>query len=427
MSSAGRKLLSAVIYRNDLEVIVHGGLHENLFKESELVLFQFIKEHLNGYGVIPSTDTIEEKVGDVLVEAPEPCEYYMAEVEKRFLQSELKRIIFSTKDLLEAQDPDAAFSDLLTQVSELNLYKKKKNLIDFRAIAELIHQEYVASNLHEDGSTLMFGWPTLDGMTGGLRGGDVCSIVGRPASGKTFMGLYNSHHAWLTGGVPLVVSMEMTNVAIGQRLAAMNTSKPLTQIIKGMLSSKGYTKMQTLLHKNKGVDRPYWLVDGNLTATVDDIVMLARQLKPTGVFIDGAYLLRNANSRLSRWDKLTENAEGIKQKISTDLNLPVVCSYQFSREATKKKKKEGEKAGLEDIYGSDAIGQLSSVVLGLFEGETIETEKRRRIDIIKGRNGESGEFIINWNFNKMDFSEVPTKKDKDGKATEDTENLQFLC
>lgn len=418
--------MSAVIYRNDLEVVVHGGLHEPLFKESELVLFQFIKNHLNGYGVIPSVDTIETQVGDVLVEAPEPCDYYLAEVEKRYLQSELKRIMFSTKDLLEAQDPDAAFTDLLTQVSELNMYKKKKSLIDFRTISDMIHAEYVAANKHEDGSTLMFGWPTLDGMTGGLRGGDVCSIVGRPASGKTFMSLYNSHHSWLTGGVPLVVSMEMTNVAIGQRLAAMNTAKPLTQIIKGMMSTKGYIKMQSLLAKNKELDRPYWLVDGNLTATVDDIVMLARQLKPSSVFVDGAYLLRNGNSRLSRWDKLTENAEAIKQRISTDLNLPVVCSYQFSREATKKKKKEGEKAGLEDIYGSDAIGQLSSVVLGLFEGESIETEKRRKIDIIKGRNGESGEFLINWNFNQMDFSEIPTVVNKEGKAVENTETLQFL-
>ena len=26
--------------------------------------------------------------------------------------------------------------------------------------------------------------------------------------------------------------------------------------------------------------------------------------------------------------------------------------------------------------------------------------------ILKGRNGETGEFLTNWNFDKMDFSEV---------------------
>jgi replicative DNA helicase len=263
-------------------------------------------------------------------------------------------------------------------------------------------------------------------MSGGIGSGDVCSIIGRPAAGKTFLELYVSRHSWKHGGSPLVVSMEMSNLAISQRLAAMEAKKGLTQLLKGMMTNKGYMTLMDALDGNKDAARPYWLVDGNLTSTVDDIVLLARQLKPSSVLIDGAYLLKHQNNRLTKWDRISENAEMIKQRIAGDLGLPVVCSYQFSREVEKKKKKDGEKAGLGDIYGSDSIGQLSSLVLGLFEEENIETQKCRKVDILKGRKGETGEFLINWDFIGMDFSEIPTEMDATGKKVKSTKELQFL-
>ena len=45
-------------------------------------------------------------------------------------------------------------------------------------------------------------------------------------------------------------------------------------------------------------------------------------------------------------------------------------------------------------------------MLGLFEEENVETLKQRRVKILKGRNGETGEFHDHWDFDVMDFSEV---------------------
>ena len=52
------------------------------------------------------------------------------------------------------------------------------------------------------------------------------------------------------------------------------------------------------------------------------------------------------------------------------------------------------------------IGQVSSIVLGLFQEEGVETMVRRKIRVLKGRNGEVGAFDINWNFTNMDFTQV---------------------
>jgi hypothetical protein len=92
--------------------------------------------------------------------------------------------------------------------------------------------------------------------------------------------------------------------------------------------------------------------------------------------------------------------------------VPVVISYQFNREV--KKGAKAANVGVENIAYTDAIGQLSSVVLGLLQDESVETMMQRRIEILKGRSGEQGSYDINWIFDVgpkfMTFSEIPKQE-----------------
>jgi len=158
---------------------------------------------------------------------------------------------------------------------------------------------------------------------------------------------------------------------------------------------------------------PFWIVDGNLTATVKDVILLARQLRPDVVYVDGAYLLRHPSPKASNWERVKDNAEALKQQLAGELGIPVVASYQFNREAAKKSM---DATGLEHIGGSDAIGQIATIVLGLFEPDSVETLNQKHVDIMKGRNGEMGGFDVNWIFDDypfMDFSQVAEKSKDD--------------
>jgi replicative DNA helicase len=248
------------------------------------------------------------------------------------------------------------------------------------------------------------GWPTVDEMTGGLLPGDVASMIGRPAAGKTFQMLYGCHHAWHEQEKPgMFVSMEMNPLAIQQRLAAMNAHVPMSKLKNAALSTTAMGKLKGALTAVSKKDVPLWVVDGNLTATVEDIWMLAEQLKPEVIYIDGAYLLKHPTEK-DRFKRVAENADLIKTRLAGD--RPVVCSWQFAKTASQKAKKKNETVGLEDIGYSDAIAQVSSLVMGLFEEESVETLQSRRIEILKGRNGEVGSFSTRWDFTGMDFTEL---------------------
>jgi replicative DNA helicase len=206
--------------------------------------------------------------------------------------------------------------------------------------------------------------------------------------------------------------MEMTTLVIAQRLAAMQTNTPLTQLLKASLSTSKMKHMKEGLQAMEDNDTGFYLLDGNLASTGEDVAMLAHQLKPDIVLVDGAYLLGHSDKRIGKWEKQSANAELLKKDIATGMGIPVVASYQFGKDSNKKKKPD-EDLTMDDVYGSDAMAQLSSVMFGLFEMDTsVAAMKRRRVSILKGRNGEAGSFYINWDFYNMNFEETVNQEDK---------------
>ena len=129
MSTIGRKLLSSIVYAGDVQTVIDMNLTPALFKDSENVLFGFISDHLKKYGKIPSPDTIEETSGleDALVEAPEPADFYLEGVEKRYLQNTMKGFMNEAATLLkdDDKDPESAFDILLNGISTLNLHRRR--------------------------------------------------------------------------------------------------------------------------------------------------------------------------------------------------------------------------------------------------------------------------------------------------------------
>jgi hypothetical protein len=90
-----------------------------------------------------------------------------------------------------------------------------------------------------------------------------------------------------------------------------------------------------------------------------------------------------------------------------------VTTFQFTKASMQHNKKKGgnQEPGLHDIAGAgQAIAELSSIALGMFQDDTPETIHRRRISILKGRYGERGQFFVNWDFGKMDFGEVTSEQ-----------------
>jgi replicative DNA helicase len=421
--------LSALVAESSISNMLQFGEIEDLFKASEVDAYQFVREFVKQYGKLPTPATIEAHTGETLVPHSEPSAYYVDLMQARHIELTLKKGMKQASDLLlpENKDPDEALKSVTETCMQLISRKHAKQVLDFRHAYDLVTGDYASKWNGVDEKGLLCGWPTLDKATGGLVKGDVLSMCGRPGAGKTWQMLYAAHFGWNKAGMEqlqnpddetpdqsrMFVSMEMTVLAIAQRLAAMQAHVSSTKLKHAALGTTSKLKMKEALTVIQGFGAPFYVVDGNLAATVEDIWMLARQLKPAAIFIDGGYLVKHPSER-DRFRRVAENSNLIKQNLAPI--APTAVSWQFAKTAAKKDKKKGEKVGLEDIGYTDAIAQDSSVVCGIFEDESIETEKHRVIDLLKGRSGETGRFKTRWDFEHMHFEEV---------EEQDVEDLQF--
>jgi replicative DNA helicase len=224
---------------------------------------------------------------------------------------------------------------------------------------------------------------------------------------NTWLTLWTALHNWTVRKLNvLYVSMEMMTLPIAQRIAALYTKQNINQLKVAGYSNPTFKKFYAGLQAMQSESAKFYVVDGNLATNVEDLFALADMLECRVVMIDGAYLLRHRNVRLDRFTRAAENVELIKRSC-TDLEMMAFCSWQFNREASKKQKKgKGEQGDLEDIGYSDAIGQISSIAVSLFQEDSVETLKHRKVQVMKGRNGEVGQFSIAWDFINMSFAQI---------------------
>lgn len=403
MANEGSKLLMGLVDsgKKGFSEFLDYQFTEEMFKGDEQDLYKFCKKHAMGYGKLPDRKTVKKWAKEHSIPLPaseaisEPPKYYYDRLSNRNLKLGLLQAMKDAEEHRQ-EDPGKALEVLTSEVIALTNHERRTHLLN---IAEdggkIVHEEYTKAVLGGDDG-LKFGWPTLDDMSGGLVGGDLVSLVGRPGMGKTYMALHGMINAWHQGMTTLFVSMEMNATPIVQRTVAMYTKTSIGELKQGTVASKKYNNMLNLMGSMKG-EQGMWVADGRLSMSVEDIMILCQQLQPDVIYIDGAYLLRRPDSyRMARHERINSNTEDVKQYLAEGLNIPAVQTFQFNRGM--KKKKDIEDVDLEDIAGSDAIGQLSSLVLGTFQDDNIETKLQRKIRILKGRSGEQGEFNINWRF-----------------------------
>lgn len=408
----GRRLLQALLQdKRGTEKFLAFGLDEDHFVGEEIDLWDQIETHMSKYGRLPKPTTIDVSIPEDL----DSAEYYLAKTRERYKYRTLRSAVMEAHSLLADKETDAAL-DIIQQASTKLIQRTGGvHLVDLMTDgAKLLDDEYTLLTKLNTNPGVLTGYPYLDSMSGGLRGGDVLVVVGRPQQGKTYQLLYMAHHAWHHQGKRvLFVSMEMKPLPVIQRLVAMHEHMSITLLRKAEIPKAKHKQLMGSMQVESDTHEKFWIVDGNLAASIQDIVLLCHQMQPDVLYIDGAYLVGNADDRrMARWDRIGTVIEMAKARIATDLGIPVIASFQFNKEGAKQK-------DLETIGGTDRIGQIASIVLGLHEKEQDEGayDARKKVDVLKGRHGESGEFWINWIFDQppfMRFDEIPSEvKDKE--------------
>lgn len=418
-ASLGSRFLSAVAGVNSAKWFQYGGRLPPLFEDDPLAqtAFVFVDQFARKHGKVPTLDTIKEATGLSLTVETSDAEFLFDQLMDRRIK---RQMALSGQDVqkLLAVKPREALAIMHKASAALTLELASPEVYDFKQAVHTLWP-WLVSKWSGEFASVPFPWPTLQNMCNGTGGGEVVSIVARTGLGKTWLMLAIALHVWRTTKQPVVfVSLEIMARKIMERLAAMYTETPMDELkfahTPNYFKKQNYKvamheKLVMLEHSDLP---PFIVVDGNLAATVEQVQSVAYRFDPIAVFVDGAYMLKHPDLRKPKHERNTDNIEAMKRDIATALDLAMFCSWQFNRDATKLK--VGEVPGPEHVGGGDGIPNTSSVMLGLFAGDQADTAAqltKRRVNILKGRDGERGQFDIDWDFFGMGFGEFdPTVK-----------------
>jgi len=289
------------------------------------------------------------------------------------------------------------------------------------------------------------GWPYLDEQTGGWQNGDFIVWVARPGVGKTWLSIHQAITAWTSGKSVLYVSMEMTLKQIGTRIASYLASLNPDLTRKGLLSNWGRERFYEAIRIMREA-RNFHLYAGNFKKNTASVEALIQELNPDLVIIDGMYLMSPANkSRVGRFEAAAYLMDELK-RMCLMTERPLVATTQFGRKAGK----GGKDGSLENIGYTDAIGTHASVILAAKLGKVrsipVRSEEldhatgeyrsrisgykkvypHRHIELMKGREGESGEFGTCFSFSPTNFSEVSIQEAVGEEAIDEEPDLEYM-
>lgn len=405
MKSVGFGLLSKLLKDNvSFSEFVESGITEHYFNADEKNVYTFIYTFFREHGVYPSFETVSRETGihlSFLQDYPnEPFTYWVGKVYQR---RSLKIAVTESQKIIDlARDGDS--ENAIEKARRMYLALEKLNpTAVVHTVGNTAIKVLERHDILQRSSNLMFGtsfgFPYFDEISGGAQPGDFVVLAGRPGTGKSFVlfKMANADHDF--GGKPVLVTFEMPAPQCARRIIAMRSKVSTTQLRIGRLSHFGRTKVAdacSLVCNKNGWEFP--IIEGSNRYTVEDLLAIVQDMGATSVFIDGAYFLRTRKKVSGKFERISEVADILKTEGAMKLGVPVIGTYQFHKRAGKKG------GGLGDIYMSDDMAQLGSMVFKLYNDEAEESSyvyswqsvEYKIIELLKGREGEKGKIRVKY-------------------------------
>ncbi len=317
-------------------------------------------------------------------------EYYARIVQAAAIRRSLNRI--SQEIIAQSHDDSKEIRVILEEAErkifeisdrhQTGTYYAAKEIVTrtFDAIEKLYHSKSEYTGIPS-------GFKELDNLTYGFQNSEFIVIGARPSVGKTALALTMAANISIRQKVPVgFFSLEMSSMAIMQRLLAMEARLDSTRLRTGMLKAPDFSRITEAC--GRIYEAPLFISDSSDLKLLD-LRAQARRMKSQQdvkiVFVDYLTLISSDNQDLPRHEQIAEVSRSLKS-LARELAIPVIALSQVRRET------EGKRPALADLRESGSIEQDADVVIFIHSDDLKSAE--REIIVAKQRNGPVGELKL---------------------------------
>jgi replicative DNA helicase len=231
------------------------------------------------------------------------------------------------------------------------------------------------------------GYPDLDRIICGMRGGHMVVVAGRPGTGKTTLAMNIAEHACGESLPVLVFSLEMSSLELTRRMLSSAGRVPLNAIDTGKIEEHTI-QITAGAQKIKGM--PLWICDrGGLgIGQIRTIARFQKRMNKTAlIVIDYIGLVRTTTTKQStRSQELGEISRQCKE-MAKELDVPVIVLAQLNRELDK----TDRDPRLSDLRDSGEIEQDADIVAFVTKSKD---DGVSRIVVAKHRHSKTGDCLL---------------------------------
>ena len=247
---------------------------------------------------------------------------------------------------------------------------------------------------------LATGFTDFDHKTGGLRGGDLVIIAGRPSMGKTTLAVNIAEYAAInpdSKASVAIFSMEMPSEQLVTRMLSSIGHVPLNSIRTGRISDDDWVRITSATSQ---LSEAKIFIDESAGLTPTELRARARRIKREHgldlVVVDYLQLMQVPGTKENRATEIAEISRGLKA-LAKELSVPVIALSQLNRAVEQRTEK---KPVMSDLRESGSIEQDADMILLIYRDEVYDKNTTRKgiaeIDLAKHRNGEIGGFLLTF-------------------------------
>jgi replicative DNA helicase len=395
MNNTEAKLISAVLQDKQVHVLLQANVDNLLRTHNDI--WEFIRNYTEKNGGVPPLNLVVEKFRDFHpVEGVGATKHHLEELQVEYLSDSLKDILRSAATEVQSGQGAEALETLITKTSEL---KKNTSVIRDIEVTDLESALAYFDNLKKQQALglvgIKTGLPGFDNyLPAGIMPGQLGVFLAYPGIGKSWLSLYFAVQAWKQGKSPLVISLEMSETEVRNRV--------FTIMGEGLWShrklSSGDIDMDDLKrwHKSHLQGKPeFHIISNDSGGDITPSVLRGKidQYKPDFVIVD--YL------QLMSPNQKSENETVRMKNLSRELKLMAIGEEVPIMAISSATPDDVTKLDTVPTLGQTAwsrqIAYDADWVLALGRGansDIIECVFR------KNRNGFMGEFLVQADFDK---------------------------
>lgn len=395
MNNTEAKVISAVLQDKQLHVLLQANVETLLRTHNDV--WNFIRLYAENNGTVPPSSLVVERFRDFeIIKDIGATKHHLEELQTEYLNDTLKDILRSAATEVQSGQGVLALEELITKTSTL-----KKNTASIRDIDATDIDSAIAyfENVKEQNALgkrgIKTGLPGFDNyLPSGIMPGQLGVFLAYPGIGKSWMALYFAVQAWKQGKTPLIISLEMSETEVRNRV--------FTIMGEGLWShrklSNGEVELDMMKkwHTNKIDGRPpFHIISNDSGGEVTPSVIRGKldQYKPDFVVVDYLQLM-SPNQKADNETVKMKNLSRELKLMAISEEVPIIAISSATPDDVKDMSSVPTLAqtawSRQIAYDADwvmALGRASN-------SDIIECAFR------KNRNGFMGDFLVQCDFDK---------------------------